>query len=122
MSEEFHFPQLHITKITPGEEEDYEEAVTPYVCDFCFDKRVRWEYPCERFWLAHLDWGSDGPFMACEQCAELIEQGYLPNLSARVMRSWTAMGVQLEMDLADAVGQMLQAFFDHRAGQREAFG
>lgn len=120
MSEpEFVFAPTHVTVLVDGEDgETYEESLTP-ACDFCLDTRVVWDYPCERFSIEELDFGSDGEWCACERCSEYIEQGFLPLLTLRTVRSSSFRGVQHDWRDIENYGRIQQGFFDHRTGGRK---
>lgn len=120
-TEEFVFAPVHATMLTVVKEGDLiEDAITP-ACDFCLDTRVAWEYACEDFTLEvpgfPMDFASQGNWLACGHCAEMIEGGYLPNLTARSLRSWRLRNGERETDL-DSIGIIQQGFFDHRTGAR----
>lgn len=41
-------------------------------CDFCSSTQPAWDFPCETFALANLQTRSQGNWLACDDCAELI--------------------------------------------------
>jgi hypothetical protein len=81
------------------------------------DSRVVWEYPCATFVLDD-DFGSDGAWLACARCAELIEERLLPALTLRSLKSKEARGEKITGDAIDRIGRIQQGFFDHRNGER----
>jgi hypothetical protein len=122
---EFQHPKIHVTEIVEEDGELYEQTVTSPICDFCADTRARWEFECERFVIEEpIEFASDGPFCACDECARLVDARLGADLSARVVRSWGAAGVPKSWILSatDAAGLIVQAFFDHYTPGRKAFG
>jgi hypothetical protein len=119
---EFQHPKVHITEIVEEDGELYEQAVTSPICDFCMDERAKWEYECEPFVHEETEWGSDGGWCACDECARLVDGKHLPELSARVVRSWRALGLSPSSKLIDQAGELLQLFFDHYTPGRKTFG
>ena len=118
MSEdEFVFAPIHETHVEERGEELHLATVTP-ACDFCLDMRVVWEYPCERFVIEEIQFGSDDNWLACERCAEYIEQGFLPALRLRSLRSWIKRNGMPDREQIDGVGLIQQGFFDHCNGER----
>lgn len=116
--QEFMFAPVHVTHVfRDTDDEDYEEALTP-ACDFCLDTRIVWEYPCERFTIDEISFGSDGEWCACARCSELIEDGLLPLLTLRTVRSGLARGQEVDSTNIDNYGLIQQGFFDHRTGPR----
>lgn len=117
---EFEFGPVHLTKTVEEDGMLFEEAVTPPVCDFCLDRRVRWEYPCRRFVVGLF--GSDGPWLACDRCAALIEVGEDQLLAERSHTSWVLRGQPVVAGLIDDLRLMQGGFREHRVGARRAFG
>lgn len=107
----------HATVTVHRGDETHEMALTP-ACDFCLDARTRWEYPCKRFVLDEIGFGSDDNWLACGRCAELIERGDFGGLSARSVRSWALRYGEASRDDIDKMGQIQHGFFDHRNGSR----
>jgi len=124
MSDEFQFPAFHATEIAEGEDgELYESALTPPVCDFCFDVRVTWDYETDKFYMDEIEFASDCGWAVCEPCARLVEARLLPELTARMLRSWKALkGREASTDELDRAGLIVQGFFDHLRPGRVPFG
>lgn len=122
MSEEpeFSFYDIRVIQVVEEEGRLYEEGLTPPVCDFCEDTRVRWEYDCGEFVLEELGRGSDSGWLACDRCAALIEALEIDALVERSLKSWS---VRMGTEFSDRVGlrQFQAGFFAHR-GDRRAFG
>lgn len=116
MDEEFVFAP-HVTMTVQRGDEIHESALTP-ACDFCLDTRSRWEYPCKRFVLDEIGFGSDDNWLACERCAEMIEKHDFGGLTARTVRSWNLRYGPASPDDIDKMGQIQHGFFDHRDGPR----
>jgi hypothetical protein len=57
--------------------------VSTPVCDFCDAPSTIWRYPCSSFRIEELDWSSNGDWLACEECAALIEADHLYALAMR---------------------------------------
>lgn len=117
---EFQFYDLHATVLVEEGGNVYEEVLTPPVCDFCMDTRVRWEYACERFSIGSF--GSDGGWLACDRCSALIEAGQKRMLTERSLESWRVRGNPAMKDAGKSLRIMQAAFFRHRQGERQAFG
>lgn len=127
---EFEFPKVHVRELVKGEDADYLEPRTPPVCDFCFDRRVRWEYDCEDFDVPQLSyqdvpgsiWGSTGEWAACDFCSGCIETKAWSNLIARVLRGWGVLGKEITPEVIEDCGRIVFGFVDHYKPGRRAFG
>lgn len=92
------------------------------MCDFCFDSRVRWEYPCPTFTIAEIHFGSEAEWLACDRCAEFIEAENWEELALRSIRSWeTRIGEGGEWQTA-MIRRIQAGFAEHHEGERTAFG
>lgn len=64
------------------------------VCDFCSTPGGSWELPVKSFVMTipgRMDpWGSTASWLACDQCAELINRGLWPQVSRRGAESVAA--------------------------------
>lgn len=118
---EFVFAPMHATMVVEEGSDLFQEALTP-ACDFCLDTRIKWEYPCERFVIEHLRYASDGGWLACERCSEMIEKGDFGGLSARSLRSWIARHGTMPQGDLDSLAEIQHGFFDHRQGLRIPYG
>lgn len=118
---EFVYAPAHIVMSVQENGEEYLDAVTP-ACDFCLDVRVRWDYPCDDFYIDEVEFGSSDGWLACDRCADLIERRLLPELTARSLRSWGNRIGELLPDQLDRTAMIHQGFFDHRTGERVAYG
>lgn len=121
MDKEFVFASEHLVVINEERDGTYLDTLTP-ACDFCLDVRTRWDYPCKEFVLDEIGFASSDGWLACERCAELIEKQLLPELTARAARSWIERMGALMPGQIDQMGQIQQGFFDHREGERVAYG
>lgn len=119
--EEFVYAPAHIVTINEEDGDGYMDAVTP-ACDFCLDMRVRWDYPCGKFYLDEIEFGSSDGWLACDRCAELIEKGLLSDLTARSIRSWMKRIGPPFPDQLERTLMIHQGFLDHREGERIAYG
>lgn len=125
---EFLFRDIRIHKYVQMSNQIYEEALTPPVCDFCLDARVRWDYKTEPFVLDRQ--GFDGDWAACDACSEAIERDDLGVLLDRAVRGSAAYhglgdpraGGEWVFELVGRTGQVARAFFAHKRGGRRAFG
>lgn len=118
---EFEFRPVEVHEIVEEDGVTYRNAVTPPVCDFCSDKRVRWEYDCEDFTIA--DWGSSGQFAACDACSALIEAADWDALKTRVMRSWRVKsGQPLDNQQRYDACRIVNGFVHHYSVGRRGFG
>lgn len=120
MSEpEFVFAPIHVTELTEQDDEVVMETPTP-VCDFCFDARTRWEYPCWTFTLdtTPLPFGSQGNWLACEACARMIDADDYNGLSSRSRESWLLRYGSLDKTAADSIERIQRGFYDHRNGTK----
>lgn len=118
---EFTFYEIHATVIEEGDNNRlYEASLTPPVCDFCLDTRVKWSYSCEEFVLGTF--GSDDEWLACDRCSALIEASETRMLAERALESWRIRGNPPMEDGGDGLRKVQAAFLAHREGDREAFG
>lgn len=119
---DFRFPALQIIELVDTGDHDEQVAITAPVCDFCFDLRVRWQYPCEQFVLEGFDWGSADEWLACDICSTLIEAENWPDLLARSFASWALRLGTPSVQEVGGVTLLQRAFRTNRSGEREAFG
>lgn len=119
---EFEFLPVEVHEIAEGEDgRIYRSGLTPPVCDFCSDMRVRWDYDCEEFSIG--DWGSTGGFASCDRCSDFIERGDWDSLKARVLRSWRAkLGQPLDNQQRYDACRIVNSFSQHFTAGRKAFG
>lgn len=92
-------------------------TVTP-ACDFCLDTRVVWEYPCARFVIEELQFGSDDNWLACERCAALIEEVDFERLAARSIRSWNLRHGEMSIGQEAGMRDIQWGFSVNRNGER----
>jgi hypothetical protein len=118
----FEFLQLQVTEIVDKGDHDEMIAVTPPVCDFCLDKRVRWLYPCSEFFIEQIGWDSADEWLVCDHCAQLIESGNGSGLLERVLESARERDDPVDEERLCGFLLIQHAFFAHRQGAREAFG
>lgn len=109
-------PAIHVTRLIEEEGETYEEAVSSPVCDFCFDQGPTWDYPCKRFTIAELGFGSADAWAACNTCAELIEAGDVEGLVER------GLAIFGQPERRPALRKITEGFLAHRDGGRIPFG
>lgn len=129
VNEDFVFPDTHVTRDVEENGTLYREAVTPPICDFCFDKRVRWSYSCATFVVelgtmvgTDATWGSTGGWAACDACSAYIEAGDEAGLIRRAALSKVeAHGRPKRIAFIEAA-LICRGFLAHRDGEREAFG
>lgn len=122
MSDEFQFPALHITRRVEEDGELYEEALTSPVCDFCMDKRARWDYDCKTYSIPEIGFGSDEGFSCCDACADLIDKRAWNDLIVRVLHSWKALGMPSGAEQREQVSAIVFGFADNYTPGRKAFG
>lgn len=115
-------PKVHVIEVTEEDGELFASPVTSPICDFCADIGPKWSYGCEDFLLPEIPspwgpgcWASTGGFAACEDCSRLIDGRFLPELTGRILRGASALSI-------DKVGLLVQGFFDHMTGEKEAWG
>ena len=96
------------------------------VCDFCSSGDPRWEYPASDFPVDdHAPRvASVGAWLACAECAALIEQEQWPALAKRGLQTPTARmlkraGVNSD-NVLKAVARIHQTFRHNRQGERRA--
>lgn len=121
---DFVYPRFHITRTVRREDGNLEEeAVTPPVCDCCFDRRVRWEVDCEEFTLeGDIEFGSTGEWGLCDVCADLTQKRLPLALSHRIAASWAiTRGERKKGDLVHAM-LLVDAFFAHITSDVRPFG
>lgn len=86
-------------------------------CDFCIPARLaRWDYPAESFvYQAPLMplFVSKGGWLACEQCAHMIEEGNIRGLTS---------GLPAWGNFRAHKRAMVKLFIQHRTGERVPFG
>jgi hypothetical protein len=119
---EFEFNDLHVMEIVEEEGKTYQQALTPPVCDFCMDRRVKWEYDCGTFVLVDGEFGSDDGWLACDRCSTLIEADKRLMLAERSLESWRVRGMPAVASILEGIRGMQAGFFEHRQGERQAFG
>ena len=88
-------------------------------CDFCHPaKRARWDYPADSFKYVrngHLPFHSEGGWLACEQCAQLIEDNDREGLARANTAHLDVLPMPWRLGLIDR-------FFAFRRGDRLPFG
>jgi len=119
---EFQFYDLHATMMVAEGGRILEQGITPPVCDFCMDTRVRWDYPCEDFVIDSLEYGSVEGWAACDRCSALVEADERGLLAERSLESWRLRGMPAHDELSKGVREMQAGFFANRVGERVAFG
>lgn len=119
---EFQFLDVMMTEYVEEEGRIYGQAVTPPVCDFCMDCRVKWEYDCGTFVLVDGQFGSDDGWLACDRCSALIEADKRLMLAERSLESWRVRGMPAVASILAGIQGMQAGFFEHRKGERVAFG
>lgn len=117
---EFQFYDIHATMLVERGGRVYEEGITPPVCDFCMDTRVRWEYPCATF--VHGSFGSDDSWLTCDRCSALVEADERVMLCERSLESWRLRGMIVVPAMRTELLAMQAGFFELRRGPRVAFG
>lgn len=90
-----------------------EQPVTAEVCDFCFDKRVAWDYEADDFEIEQINFASAGGWAVCQMCAIFVQGGHRPALATRIIHSWQAMGMKVDFALTQAAGMIVEGFFDN---------
>lgn len=122
MPDEFQFPNIHVTRLVDEGGETFEEALSSPVCDFCMDKRARWDYDCATFSLPEIGFGSDEGFSSCDACADLVDKRAWNDLTVRVLHSWKALGVPIGEQQREQASSIVFAFADHYTPGRHPFG
>lgn len=116
------FPDIHIVEVKRDEDgRQTAHVVSSPICDFCGDQNPSWDYGCEDFQLPGIPspfvggsyWASQSGWVVCNECARLIDNRYLGDLSRRMFE----IGVPIKWS-----GQIIQGFFDHMTGEKEPFG
>lgn len=120
--DEFVFRPVEVHELTREDERDVISSLTPPVCDFCTDARVRWDYDCADFELTEFEWGSLNGFTACERCSELIEAEDWHRLAVRVALAYARSGNETTDDYLRFVAAMIKAFRKNYVPGRKAFG
>lgn len=115
---EFEFPPVHVTEVVDVGDHREERAVTPEVCDFCFDVRVAWDYNCADFDIPHLNFGSMGGWATCGHCAYLIEGDEWQKLLERTCRSWEMRFSYLPSAQVIALQEIQEAFQSNYTGRQ----
>lgn len=91
-------------------------------CDFCSSRDVQWTYPARNFAIVVSGsgvWGSRGGWMACGQCAELIERDAVDELLTRAARSFAqAQDVPFSETIVEAMAPLVTGFRLSRRGPR----
>lgn len=119
---EFVYHPVNISMTTQQGEDTLTEQITAPVCDFCFDSRLRWEYPCETFTIPDIHFGSENGWLACDRCSTLIEADDWEALASRSIRSWeNRMGGSDEWQ-ESMIRRIQKGFAEHHEGERIAFG
>ena len=87
-------------------------------CDFCVPaQQARWDYPATSFVYRPEGlpmFGSDGGWLACQRCADLIEANDLDGL--------VAVSSLALANVSDQRRGLLAMFMTHRTGERVPFG
>jgi hypothetical protein len=109
-------PAIHVTQLVEHQGETFHETVSSPVCDFCFDQGPTWDYPCERFVIPELDFGSDEGWSACDTCSALVEAGDVEGI---VERGLMVFG---QPERREALIKITEGFLAHRTGERIPFG
>jgi len=122
VNEDFHFPAVQVSEVIDAGDHDEVVSVSAPVCDFCFDLRVRWQYPCEPFYLDELEWGSADEWLACDTCSTYIEETRLRELKNRQVESWRIRIGEPSWGDIHNMGTIMLAFLANRCGEREGFG
>jgi len=123
--EEFRFPKIVVHEIVEDDDRLFRESLTSPVCDFCMDERVKWSYNCADFSIVLDDgetWGSHNGWAVCDQCSEFVEKQVWPNLTVRVLRSWSKLGSVLSQEKIDNAWAIVSGFLQHYVPGREPFG
>lgn len=119
---EFVYHPINISVVTHQGEDTITEQITSPVCDFCFDSRVRWEYPCPTFTIPEIHFGSENEWLACDRCSAMIEAENWEELASRSIRSWeTRIGRGGEWQ-SSMIRRIQAGFAEHHDGERTAFG
>lgn len=123
MSEpEFLFPVIQVIEVVDAGDHDEQVSRSEPVCDFCFDLRVRWLYPCETFYVDEMSWGSSGEWLACDVCSEYIEGTMLASLRDRQHESWRQRIGEPSQQNINGMRMITLGFLANRCGERQAFG
>jgi hypothetical protein len=92
-------------------------------CDICTQPGVTYEFPCAEFDAIETDketWGSTGSWMACNECALLIEKRDIDGMVTRATATALKNDPKLKAIHVAALDIMLRAlyeqFFIRRAG------
>lgn len=110
-------PSIHITQVEEIEGRLVESPVTSPVCDFCGDLGPTWDYPCARFELPDIEFGSMEGWAACNTCSALVEIGDWGAMLRR-LGSVVEMSVTMQMRML----RIWREFTYHRLGPRVPFG
>lgn len=115
-------PWVRVHEIVKEEGKLYAQPLTPPVCDFCLDVWPKWEYGCADFILQEIPdpyggpcWASANGWLACEECARLIDENRTDELMTRKISAG------LPFNLNDAF-KILHGFFEHKDGSKKPFG
>lgn len=96
-------------------------------CDYCYDGGPAWRYPCSDYEMGDgIVVESISDWLACDQCADLIERGGLAARSDLIDRALNSHAHRNGIDanapvmtvLAAFLVDYYQAFDTHRIGER----
>lgn len=97
-----------------------DEIVAGGKCDFCSPPRMAsWEYPARTFIVPSTvpgvkTYASNGGWLACDPCAELIEANDTRTLVNRLPNQ--------QREVRETYKRIVTKFFENRTGERVAFG
>jgi hypothetical protein len=92
-------------------------------CDFCNvnDPEPAWSFASDSFQYKDMGWGHVGSWLACQECADLINADKQEALVARAVAAYMQLGVpetpRLALELNENLGGMLRMFFQKRKGE-----
>lgn len=95
------------------------------ICDFCSSAEPVWRYHARPAQIGSFPGAaviSRDDWLACEECAALIETESVEDLMDRAIAAMTRLHGEADVDRATAVANVQLAFFSNRTGEREPFG
>lgn len=91
------------------------------ICDFDSNAEIAWDYPCEDFTMSLPDgrtWVSKEGWIACEQCAAVIERNEIPAAHTFCIQRLEAIHGKPPKHWLEKVKRAQTLFLEHRSGPR----
>lgn len=91
------------------------------ICDHCSSPVIAWDYPCEDFEMTLPDgrtWVSKEGWIACAECAAVIERNELPIAHTFCIQRLEALHGKTAEAWIEKVKRAQALFLEHRSGPR----